>query len=638
MGKIKYFTGLSLFLFACSLMLYSHAVADALDEGDLIRIKLERRDIKPYGNGWLFDFEKDFVEKALEKYKVKLPEPLLETARVGIGPSWLLFSIMQKIPGKSAVRLILDRNGNFDLTDEDPLEIASGWEKAQIHKMRRSFPGPDPRHEWLPYCFFYIERTDESGKVQEDFFIAAGYAYFGGFRLSGRDFSVQVDDHLMKTPFKIGDLAGVSIQIETKDGANKNSYKPFELIPIGNVLYELSDIAADGSWIELKKSSLRPAVLGRMAPDMPMVDTLGKAFKISDYRGKALLLNFWTTWCKPCLAKFPEIKKMIKAFENQPFAVVGVNFDNEKWADEAKKLIEEYQLPWRQVVVQKGWTHPVYQVYGRLPENPMSFPVYVLMDRRGLVCYATNDYLKMERCLAAHFSDKERERTALFIPLAVQWEQKPHPFQAVDFSEGKVTSFLKANTVKMPAELIGKVRIGLMPNGTIVVAQPGPTPDKILLTIDVDRDLDLTAEKSKEIPIVSALGEDVPDAVEMQLKIRYASGGWRIGSFRFFARPTTGGNADAFPEIFYIGQLGLYKGAFRAGRNEYALEVIDPTGDWIITPEDAGRTQILKLKIKKGGDWTVVHQGIRHIPIAGFRYSLRQVWEDGQLVILEKEQ
>jgi hypothetical protein len=134
------------------------------------------------------------------------------------------------------------------------------------------------------------------------------------------------------------------------------------------------------------------------------------------------------------------------------------------------------------------------------------------------------------------------------------------------------------------------------------------------------------------------LGEDVPDAVEMQLKIKYANGGLRFGSFRFFARPTPGGKADAFPQIFYIGQLGLYKGTFRAGRDEYALEVIDPTGDWIITPEDAGHNEILKLKIKKGKDWAVVHQGIRHIPIAGSRYSLRQVWEDGQLVILEKEQ
>ncbi len=619
-------------------MLCGHAVADALDEGDLIRIKLERRDIKIHGHGWQFDFEKDFVKKALEKYKVKLPEPLPETARVGIGPSWLLFSVMQKIPGKSAAKLILDRNGNFDLTDDDPLEIASGMEKAQIHKMRRSLPAPEPRHEWLSYCFFYIERTDESGNVQDDLFIDAGYTYFGEFRLSGRDFSVEVDDHLMKTPFRIGDLAGVSIQIETKDGADKNSYKPFELIPIGNVLYALSDIAADGSWIELKKSSLRPAVLGRPAPDMPMVDTSGKAFRISDYRGKALLLNFWTTWCKPCLAKFPEIKKMIKAFGNRPFAVVGVNFDDEKRADEAKKLIGEYQLPWRQVVVQKGWTHPVYQVYGRLPENPMSFPVYVLMDRRGLVRYATNDYLKMERCLAAHFSDKERERTALFIPLANQLEQKPHSFQAVDFSEGEVKSFLKANPVKMPAELTDKARIGLMPNGTVVIARPGPTPGKILLTLDADHDLNLVGEESKEIPILAATGDDVSEAVEMQLKIRYASGGWRIASFRFFARPTTGGNADVFPEIFYIGQLGLYKGAFRAGRNEYALEIIDPTGDWIFTPEDAGRDEILKLKIKKGEDWTVVHQGIRHIPIAGSRYSLRQVWEDGQLAILEKEQ
>ena len=627
------------FVFMFGLTLLVHAVADAEDRESSLRIKLERREKNLFSFGSNFDFEKTTVDKMLDKYKVKLPVTLSKTAKVGIGPRWLLFAIMQKIPGKSAVELILDRNSNFDLTDDEALTISSGWDKAQIQKIKRTVSGPQPRFEWLPYLFAYIEESGPGGEVQGNIFMNAGYGYYGEFRLASQNYSIQVDDNGMNAVFKKDELPDLSILIQAKNGSSGKSYsqRSIGLFPIGNDLYSMRGIAEDGSWIEFKKSELKQAFLGRPAPDMVLTDTEEKAFKVSDYRGKALLLNFWTTWCKPCLAKFPDVKKTILFLKEKPFAAIGINLDDETRAEVARKLIREQGLSWRQVVVTTGWTHPLYQVYGRLPEWPMAFPVYVLIDKEGLVRYATNDFLKMEACLAAHFASTERVRDALFIPMGDQMAPGQRPSHAIDFSTAKVQSFMNANKVKIPAGLRDKARIGMMPNGMLAIARPGPTPGKILLTLDTNRDLDLAGEESKEIPMLSKTGGDVPEAVEMQLKIKYASGAMRFASFGFFARPAADGRPGTFPEIRYIGQAGLYRGAFHAGREEYELEIEDPTGDWIITPEDAGNDEILKLKMKKGTDWVVVHKGIRHIPIAGSLYSLRQVWEDGMLAILEKE-
>jgi hypothetical protein len=69
---------------------------------------------------------------------------------------------------------------------------------------------------------------------------------------------------------------------------------------------------------------------------------------------------------------------------------------------------------------------------------------YVIIDGRGVVRYATNDYMKMERCLIALFSDNERERAALFVPLVSKWNKESEAHLGVDFTTDKIHTFLKS--------------------------------------------------------------------------------------------------------------------------------------------------------------------------------------------------
>ena len=68
------------------------------------------------------------------------------------------------------------------------------------------------------------------------------------------------------------------------------------------------------------------------APDFEVVDRAGKAFRLSDFRGKVVFVNFWATWCPPCRKEWPDLEKLAAEMEGQPFEMVAVSQDA-SWAD-----------------------------------------------------------------------------------------------------------------------------------------------------------------------------------------------------------------------------------------------------------------------------------------------------------------
>jgi peroxiredoxin len=63
----------------------------------------------------------------------------------------------------------------------------------------------------------------------------------------------------------------------------------------------------------------------RAAQPIELQDLAGKLHRLSDYRGKVVLVNFWATWCAPCLEEMPSIEKLRVALKDKPFAVLAVN-------------------------------------------------------------------------------------------------------------------------------------------------------------------------------------------------------------------------------------------------------------------------------------------------------------------------
>lgn len=71
------------------------------------------------------------------------------------------------------------------------------------------------------------------------------------------------------------------------------------------------------------------AEVGYTAPDFSVELLTGETVKLSDYRGKAVLLNFWATWCPPCVSEMPDIQKISEAFSGD-LVVIAVNLSEQK--------------------------------------------------------------------------------------------------------------------------------------------------------------------------------------------------------------------------------------------------------------------------------------------------------------------
>jgi peroxiredoxin len=64
---------------------------------------------------------------------------------------------------------------------------------------------------------------------------------------------------------------------------------------------------------------------GGITPPLRLVDTTGRTHRLSEYRGKVVLINFWATWCAPCREEMPSIERLRRAMKAKRFAVLAVN-------------------------------------------------------------------------------------------------------------------------------------------------------------------------------------------------------------------------------------------------------------------------------------------------------------------------
>jgi peroxiredoxin len=89
---------------------------------------------------------------------------------------------------------------------------------------------------------------------------------------------------------------------------------------LGSNLWEKAEAAAASSTVGLK--------IGQKAPDFELTDRNGQLFKLSDYRDKTVVLNFWATWCPPCRTEMPEMQKFYEHISDNNVIILAVNAAN----------------------------------------------------------------------------------------------------------------------------------------------------------------------------------------------------------------------------------------------------------------------------------------------------------------------
>ncbi len=106
----------------------------------------------------------------------------------------------------------------------------------------------------------------------------------------------------------------------------------------------------------------------------------GQTFDLASYRGKVVMVDFWATWCGPCVAELPNVKKVYEKHHDRGLEIVGVSFDYER--DTLTKFVKTKAVPWPQIFFEgpdkQGWDNPIGRKYGI-----DGIPMTLVIDRDG---------------------------------------------------------------------------------------------------------------------------------------------------------------------------------------------------------------------------------------------------------------
>jgi thiol-disulfide isomerase/thioredoxin len=118
--------------------------------------------------------------------------------------------------------------------------------------------------------------------------------------------------------------------------------------------------------------------IGQPAPEISSEDLDGKKVKLSELRGKVVVLDFWATWCPPCKAMIPAESELVKKLEGKPFALVSISADDKK--DTLKQFLVKTPMP---------WTHWFNGPDGGVVEewDIEYFPTVYVIDHKGTIRY-----------------------------------------------------------------------------------------------------------------------------------------------------------------------------------------------------------------------------------------------------------
>lgn len=106
----------------------------------------------------------------------------------------------------------------------------------------------------------------------------------------------------------------------------------------------------------------------------------GETLSPAEYKGKVLLIDFWATWCGPCIAEMPNVKSVYSKYHPKGFEIVGISLDQSR--DKLDTYIQQQGIEWPQYFDGKWWNNDIAAMYGI-----KSIPATLLVDRRGKIRY-----------------------------------------------------------------------------------------------------------------------------------------------------------------------------------------------------------------------------------------------------------
>lgn len=112
--------------------------------------------------------------------------------------------------------------------------------------------------------------------------------------------------------------------------------------------------------------------------EMSFTSFSGKKVDLKNLKGKVVLVDFWATWCGPCVAEMPHVKEVYKKYHERGFEVIGISLDDNE--TRLKEYLTKNEIPWEQFFDGKGWKNELAVKHGIT-----GVPTAYLLDRNGVI-------------------------------------------------------------------------------------------------------------------------------------------------------------------------------------------------------------------------------------------------------------
>ncbi|MFF2089869.1 TlpA disulfide reductase family protein [Paenibacillus sp. NPDC058174] len=117
---------------------------------------------------------------------------------------------------------------------------------------------------------------------------------------------------------------------------------------------------------------------GNIAPDFELNTLEGDSFKLSDFRGKKVIVNMWATWCPPCRAEMPDMQKFYDKHKDENITVIAINMTtSEKSVDSVPKFLNEFGITFPVLLDDTNKAGDIFQVY--------ALPTSFIIDSKGII-------------------------------------------------------------------------------------------------------------------------------------------------------------------------------------------------------------------------------------------------------------